>query len=204
MTPALFLAVLALHLMAAISPGPAFVVSVRVAVRDGLRPALGLAVGIGIGSAVWAMAALAGLAARFAVAPTALVALRWIGAAYLAWLAVQMWRHARDPLGTADADTLPRSGVAAFRLGLLTQLANPKTAVFFGAVFAGMVPLATPVAVLAALLACIAINETLWYAVVARVFSAARARAVYARMKTGVDRVFGGLLAALAAKIATG
>jgi threonine/homoserine/homoserine lactone efflux protein len=204
MTPTLFLTVIALHVMAAISPGPSFVVSVRVAVSEGFRPALGVAFGFGLGASIWAGAALAGLAALFAVAPLALSVLKWLGAAFLLWLAVQMWRHAREPIATPELGAMPRGILSAIRLGLTTQLANPKAAVFFGAVFAGLVPPDTPLPVLGALLAAILVNETLWYAVVARLFSAARARAVYARIKTGIDRAFGGLLAALAAKIAIG
>lgn len=204
MTLGLFLTVVALHVAAAISPGPAFVVSVRVAVREGFRPALGAAFGFGLGAAIWAAAALAGLAALFAIAPVALTALKWVGAVFLLWLAVQMWRHSREPMPVAEVGAMPRSVSAAIRLGLMTQLANPKAAVFFGAVFAGLVPPDTSPAVLLALLAAILINETLWYGLVARLFSAPQARAVYARIKTGIDRAFGGLLAALAAKIAIG
>ncbi len=204
MTLALFVSVAALHLMAAISPGPAFVMAVRVAVREGLRPALGLALGLGIGAAIWAAAALGGLAAVFAVAPAALAALKLAGAAFLAWLAIGMWRHARDPLPLPDHAALPRSMVGAVRLGIATQLANPKPAVFFGAVFAGLVPPATPVAVVAGLILVVLVNEAIWYAAVARVFASASARAAYGRLKATIDRAFGGILAALAAKLALG
>ena len=90
----------------------------------------------------------------------------------------------------------------AFRLGLLTQLANPKTAVTFSAIFVGTVPPGTPLAVKAALLAVVFLNETLWNTFVARVFSLERTRAGYMRMKRGLDRAFGGMLALLGVKIA--
>ena len=56
--------------------------------------------------------------------------------------------------------------------------------------------------ILAALLAVIFLQETLWYVIVARVFSLERSRAAYGRFKRHVDRLFGGLIAGLAAKIA--
>lgn len=204
MTAGLFLSVAALHLLAAISPGPAFVVAVRVAVREGFRPAIGLAFGLGLGAAVWAAAALAGLAAVLAVAPAALTALKLGGALFLIWLAIGMWRHASDPLPPVELDAIPRSIASALRFGILTQLANPKPAVFFGAVFAGLVPQGTPLFVIAALLVVIILNEALWYILVGRLFSSARARDAYSRLKSGIDRAFGGLLAALAAKLAIG
>ena len=62
MTLAAFLTVAALHLVAAISPGPAFVMTLRTAVTQGFRPSVGLAAGLGLGAVIWAVAALAGLA----------------------------------------------------------------------------------------------------------------------------------------------
>jgi threonine/homoserine/homoserine lactone efflux protein len=88
------------------------------------------------------------------------------------------------------------------RLGIWTQLANPKPAVFFGAVFVGTVPTdATPLA-LALLLDCIFLGEFLWNTSVARLFSLDRTRKIYIGLKHLIDRVFGGLLAALGVKIA--
>ena len=55
-----------------------------------------------------------------------------------------------------------------------------------------------------ALLAVVFLNETLWYVLVARVFSSRKAQAVYGRLKRRIDRVFGALMAALAVKMAAG
>ena len=56
MTFAAFLAVAFLHLMAAISPGPAVLMSARTGVTEGLRTGFFLATGIGVGGVIWAMA----------------------------------------------------------------------------------------------------------------------------------------------------
>lgn len=205
MTPAAFIGIALIHLAAAISPGPSFVVAVRTAAAEGLRPAVGLAIGLGLAAAIWALAALLGLAVLFEVAPALLTALKIVGGAVLLWIAYKTWRHARDPLPTAAEGEIatPRSFLSAIRLGMATQFANPKPAVFFGAVFIGLVPPETPVWVLAALLTVICVQETLWYVLVARVFSLARSRAAYGRFKATVDRTFGGLIALLGAKIVT-
>jgi threonine/homoserine/homoserine lactone efflux protein len=60
MTLTAFLAVSFLHLMAAISPGPAVLMSARTGVTEGLRTGFFLALGIGAGGVIWAMAALFG------------------------------------------------------------------------------------------------------------------------------------------------
>ncbi len=202
MTAAAFLSVVLIHLAAAMSPGPSFVVSVRTAASEGFKVAAALAMGFGLGAAIWAVAALAGLALLFEIAPVLLTVLKVGGGLFLCFIALMMWRHAAEPLAEVEADAPPRSIASAIRLGLMTQLANPKPAVFFGAVFIGLVPAGTPLPTLIALLALIFINETLWYIFVARAFSIAQARAAYMRLKAMIDRLFGGLIAFFGLKIA--
>lgn len=202
MSLAALLFVATAHLFAAISPGPSFVVSIRTAAAEGFRPAVGLAVGFGLGAVIWASAALAGLALLFELVPALFTVLKVVGGAFLIWIAVATWRHARDPLPEATPDALPTSFSAALFKGLAVQLANPKPAVFFGAVFVGLVPPETPLPWLAIVMAVIFVNETLWYVFVARMFSMSGPRALYSRLKSRVDRTFGVLLAGLGVKIA--
>ncbi|MBT8425027.1 MAG: LysE family translocator [Boseongicola sp.] len=205
MTLAAFIGIALIHLAAAISPGPSFVVAVRTAAAEGMVPASGVAVGFGLGAVVWALAALLGLAVLFEIAPAMMTGFKMIGAALLLFIAWKTWTHASEPMPSArDAmgGRPPRSFASAVRLGLATQLANPKPAIFFGAVFVGLVPPETSALVLALLLTVIGTQETLWYILVGRVFSLDRSRAAYGRFKATIDRAFGGLIALLAAKIA--
>jgi len=190
MTLTAFLAVAFLHLMAAVSPGPAVLMSARTGVTEGMRTGFFLALGIGIGGVIWAMAA-----------PALLWALKIIGGLYLIHMAWGMWKNADQPLDMGGEDRLPRSAGSAFRLGLITQLANPKPAVLFSAIFVGTVPPGTSVWVYAALLVMVFLNETIWNTVVARIFSYRRSKAAYISLKTIIDRSFGGLLALLGVKI---
>jgi len=140
-TWAIFASIVLIHLAAAVSPGPSFVVSVRTAASEGFGVACGLALGFGLGAVLWALAAMAGLAVLFELVPALFTALKLVGAAFLLFIAFMMWRHARDPLETADAASAPRSIIGAIRFGFLTFASNPKPAVFFGAVFVGLVAL---------------------------------------------------------------
>lgn len=204
MTLAVFATIWFVHLLAAISPGPAVLLAARTGMTRGARAGVAMAAGLGIGACVWAAAAMFGLRLVFDWAPGLLTALRLAGAGYLVWLAIKMWRHAAEPLEfdtTAEA-TAARGAWRIARAGLATQLANPKPAVFFGAVFASLVPPHAGIAAYAAVLVAVFLNEFLWNALVARVFSAARVRAGYQGLKSVIDRAFGGLLAALGVKLA--
>ncbi|NCO21620.1 MAG: LysE family transporter [Rhodobacterales bacterium] len=204
MTLAAFLAVSLLHLMAAISPGPAVLMAARTGVADGMRAGVFLAMGIGLGAVVWAAAALFGLNLVFQAAPALLWALKILGGAFLIHLGVKMWRHADAPIdmtqGAAQAGGL--TARSALRLGLVTQLANPKPAILFSAIFVGTVPQGTAPWVYAALLCVVFANEALWNSFVARVFSFPATKRRYISLKSMIDRSFGGLLALLGVKIA--
>jgi threonine/homoserine/homoserine lactone efflux protein len=202
MTLSAFLAAYFLHLIAAASPGPAVLMTARVSVTEGLRTGTFLAIGIGFGAVFWAVAALFGLALLFQIAPALLWGFKIAGGLFLMWIALQMWRHAADPLPAAATATA-RSPWLALRLGVVTQLANPKPAVFFGAVFIGTVPPHASALSLTLLLAAIFFNEFVFNVVIARLFSYARIRAGYIRLKAIIDRSFGGILALLGLKIAT-
>ncbi len=202
MSPLAFLGVAAIHLAAAISPGQAFVLAVRTAAAEGFRPALGLALGFGLGAFVWAAAAILGLSLVLETLPLLFTAMKVAGGLFLVWLAVRMWRHAPDPLPVIDPDAAPRGLASAIRLGLLAMLANPKPAIFFGAVFVGLVPATALAWEKAVVLLNILWVEAAWYVVVARVFSLPRARAAYARLKTVLDRGLGVALGALGLRFA--
>lgn len=202
MTLGAFIAAWALHLLAAMSPGPAVLMAARTGMVEGLRTGVFLAFGIGFGAVFWAAAALFGLSVLFEFAPSLLWALKLAGGAYLLWMAWHMWQYAQDPMESDAHAAPPRSPLSALWLGLRTQLANPKPAVFFGAVFIGTVPQGTALWVIGALLLVVFLNEAVWNILVARLFSLARIKTGYIGLKSTIDRCFGGMLAVLGLKIA--
>nr|WP_026198583.1 LysE family translocator [Wenxinia marina] len=92
--------------------------------RGGPRPALAAAAGISTGAMVHVTLAALGLGALVAAHPGAFDVIRWVGVAYLVWLAVQTLHH-----GVAR-DVPPVSPRRAFRDGLLVNLTNPKVILF--------------------------------------------------------------------------
>ncbi len=202
MTLTAFAAFAVLTLLGAVSPGPAVLMAARTGLTEGFRTGAFLAIGIGAGAVFWASCAMSGLGLLFAWAPGLLIALKLAGGAFLIWLGVSLWRSAAKPFVTADARPTPRSPLSALRLGLVTQLTNPKPVVLLSAIFLGTVPPATPLWQRAALLAVLFTFETGWNIIVARIFSLDRTRAAYISLKTIIDRTFGGMLVLLGAKVA--
>lgn len=193
------------HLLAVISPGPSLLVVARTSVAASRRAGAWVALGLGLGTLVWAVAALFGLGLLFAAAPWLYAGLRIGGALYLLYLAVMLWRHAGDPLPVAaSAARAVTTPAAAVRLGVLTQLSNPKVAVFFGSIFVALLPSVVPGWMAGALLAIVFANEVGWYVAVALAFSTPRLRSGYARVKAWIDRTAGAVLGLLGLRLAAG
>ena len=115
------------------TPGVDLLLTVSRTLQGGARAGIAAALGIAAGCAVHALAAAFGLASLLALSPRAFTALQWAGAAYLRWLALGMARRAwRGGAAQATAcAAVPRSRSADFRSGLLTNVLNPKVALFF-------------------------------------------------------------------------
>ena len=126
---AAFLAVAALVI---VTPGQDTALTIRNALSGGRRAGVATALGVSAGQAVWALAASAGLAALVVASEPVFRALQLAGAAYLVYLGAHALRRAlrrEAPPTVRRAAELGR--VAAFRQGVLSNLANPKMAVFF-------------------------------------------------------------------------
>ena len=201
MTLAAFLTLAGLQAMIAMSPGPAGVLVIKTAAASGLRAGLALAMGLAGAIVVWALAALTGLSILFEIAPYAQTALRIVGAVFLIYVGWTLWRGAAEAIPEAGI-VAPRHWAGTFRLGLVTNLANPKALAYFTAVFAGLMPTDPDAGLAALILGTIFVIEAAWYSALALVFSRPAPRRFYARIKLYLDRLFGAAVMALGARIA--
>ena len=124
--PIMLLAFIGAGLVLNLTPGVDFVFVSASGIQGGPRIGMAAAVGINLGVAVHVIAAAAGLSALLLVYPGAYQLIRLVGVVYLLWLAWQAWTAA-DDLGTGRAALSLRS---AIRRGFLTNVLNPKTALF--------------------------------------------------------------------------
>lgn len=108
------------------SPGPGVLYLTARSVAHGRRGGFASMIGIESGELVWLAATATGLAALLAASAAALTVLRFAGAAYLIFLGVQRWRRSG---ALAVPKPAPSSGIVI--QGFLTQIVNPKVAIFF-------------------------------------------------------------------------
>lgn len=203
--PGLF-AVYAAISIAFTSPGPNFLGVVSSAVQHRSN---GTFVGLGIsfGTALWALFASTGITALLVAHQQAAVVLGILGGLYLCWLGIKSLRSARNAGNmNISSDTQPTVSrpLASFQKGLLIQLTNPKTAVFWLAVTPLAISPDTPWTIVSLLvIGCFAI-AVVWHVLLALVFSSGPARASYLKLKPVISVIFGILFVGLGLKLAYG
>ena len=188
-------------LMAAGSPGPSIAALVARVLSRGPRDVLPFLAAMWIGEGIWLTCAVAGLAAVAETFHAAFVVIKWLGVAYLLYLAWKMWFA---PAGNGEAE-LPeaRSGLKLFLAGLTVTLGNPKIMMFYVALLPAIIDLGAVTVLgwaelVATMFVVLVVIDLAW------VLLAARAR-LFLRSPRAVriaNRISAGTMAGAAAAIA--
>ena len=148
MSAAQLAAFLGVSAIVIVTPGQDTALTIRNTLLAGRSGGIATAAGVVSGQLVWALAASAGLSAVLLASAPLFMAIRIAGAAYLVLLGVQALVAAIRGAHRVDADAAPRRRRAPYRQGVLSNLGNPKMAVFFtsllpqfGSSFAAMLAL---------------------------------------------------------------
>lgn len=137
---------IAAGLLLNLTPGPDVLYIASNALRSGARAGVVAALGINAGCFVHIFAAAVGVGALLAASATAFTFLKWAGAAYLVWVGIRLLlaRPSRQGWAPSPASAAqPASLWAVFRGGFLTNVLNPKVAIFFLAFVPQFIPPAT-------------------------------------------------------------
>jgi threonine/homoserine/homoserine lactone efflux protein len=120
-------------------PGPSVMFAVGRSLALGKGAGVLTVVGNALGTSVWLIAVVLGLGAIVASSEFLFYGIKYLGAAYLAYLGIQAFRHRKDHGFDVDSSGSPQSKLKTLREGFLVGLSNPKTMVFFTAVLPGFV-----------------------------------------------------------------
>jgi len=199
---------LVLSIIVIVTPGPDTALTIRNTLLGGRAGGVATAAGVALGQATWSLTTSAGIAALLVAAEPAFVALKLAGAAYLVLLGAQALVSAlRLGRSTEAAATLQRAGLrpaTALHQGAVSNLTNPKMAVFFPSLLPQFVsPNMTSFAALLTLGLCFCVMTLSWLTVYA--FVVARAGDVLrrARVRRVVEGLTGTVLVAFGIRVAT-
>jgi threonine/homoserine/homoserine lactone efflux protein len=203
-----FLAFLGISILVIATPGPDTALTVRNALLGGRRGGVFTALGVAAGQAIWALATSVGIVALLVASEPVFLAVKLAGAAYLVVLGGQALWGALQPgeailVGTDGAARRCLTPLLAFRQGVISDLGNPKMAVFFtsllpqfapegGATFAGLAMLGLIFAIL----------TFSWLALYAVVVATAGDVLRRPRIRRAIEGVTGAVLVALGLRLA--
>jgi len=111
-------------------PGPTIIMVVSQALAHGKRVAFASVLGVGLGDLFAATLSIVGVGTLLAASATAFTVLKWVGAAYLIWIGIKMWRAPVSSFELSDK-TDGSASFTVFRDAFLVTLFNPKGIVFF-------------------------------------------------------------------------
>lgn len=187
------LSVALLWAVAVVTPGPNFFTTARIAAVHSRRHGLIAALGVASGTVIWGLAGGLGIKSLFSAAPPLYLLLKLAGGAYLIYLGIRLLKRKAS---ADDGESLvkvarQRSAFSAFRLGLLGNLTNPKTALFVATLFATAMPVSPSAPLLAMAIGLMVTLSLSWYCCVVLVFASERMAGVYRRFRRALDRVAG-------------
>jgi threonine efflux protein len=196
-------------LLATLTPGPDFLVTVQYASARSRRHGIAVGLGVTSGIVVWASGSMLGLSVLLARVSWLYDIVRFAGAAYLIYLGVRTlwgtWRHHRATPEVPMPVTEVRPGGSAWRawrVGFLTNIGNPKAAAFFGSLIGAFLPAQTGPALRIVVVAVMVGITVTWFITVAVLFGLAPVARLYRRARRWIDRVMATVLIALGARLA--
>eukprot|EP01037_Dinobryon_pediforme_P012902 gene12902-13003_t len=193
MTMASFISVAVLWIVAVVTPGPNFLMAAQVSVQNSRRSALFAVLGVGLGTSIWGWAGFFGVQVVFVAAPWAYAAMKLLGGLYLIYLGARLLATRRAATTGPTLRERVETPWSIFRLGLVTNLANPKSALFVASVFATALPPDVSLLQGAEAVALMVSISVSWYALVVCVFSTRAVAQVYARLRHWLDRLAGAI-----------
>lgn len=201
MTLPLWLSLVAVCIMGAMSPGPSLAVVLKHSLHGGMKNGMLAALSHGIGVGFYACASLLGLGALMTQLPTLYQVLVYGGAAYLAYLGIRILlaRPSSQTLNVEKAKPSPR---AALQDGFAIAFLNPKLAIFFLALFSQFID-PEHLTFQVGLIMCLTVFvlDTGWYLLVALLTEISKKRVGFTKANPWFEKLLGVIFIALAVRV---
>jgi len=185
-----------------LSPGPNLLVVVQSSLANGRRGGIAAGLGVALGDAIYAALGLLGMAALIAQSGEFFAVVKVCGGIYLLWLAWNLIaRGSPHDFELIDAGAVRGKSSSLFMRGLLTDLANPQTVLFFASIFAVTLTPETPLWARLTSWLGIVLSSCLWRALLSFTFSRQRMRKLYARWQRMIEKIAGVALAGFGVRL---
>jgi RhtB (resistance to homoserine/threonine) family protein len=193
-----------LNLLAAVSPGPDFVMTVRNSLCYSRRSGIFTSLGISVALSVHLFYCAAGVGYIISKSILLFTLIKFLGAGYLIYIgivSIMVKSSKLDLKGEHTGTDLTR--FQAFRMGFMTNVLNPKATLFFLSLFTFVVGDSTPVYIIIIISAIIILTAFSWFTIVSIFLAQQNIQRVFLKYERIINRTLGGFLIFLGAKIAS-
>lgn len=199
----LWLSLVAICIMGALSPGPSLALVVKNTMSGGASQGYATSISHGLGVALYAAITATGIGIVIVKSPFLFNVIQYAGAAFLLYLGLKalMSKKQKSALETNTEEEKTKPNINGWRDGFLIAFLNPKLAIFFLALFSQFVDADATWVKKATMVATVGIIDALWYVLVTYGLSRGP---VLSKLKDNshiIDRVTGTFLILLAARI---
>ncbi|MEI6275531.1 MAG: LysE family transporter [Prolixibacteraceae bacterium] len=192
-----------LNLLAAVSPGPDFVMTVRNSLCYSRRAGIFTAIGISLGLLVHLFYCAAGIGYIISKSILLFSIIKLLGAGYLIYMGIGSILSKGSRLDMMNVQSgADLTWFQAFRMGFLTNVLNPKATLFFLSLFTLVIGNSTPLYVVLTISLIIVLTALIWFTIVSIFFTQQRVQKAFLKYEKGINWVLGGFLVLLGIKIA--
>jgi len=191
-----------LNLLAVISPGPDFVITVRNSLCYSRRAGIFTSLGISTALCIHLFYCAAGIGYIISTSFVLFSILKVLRAGYLIYLGVSSFMAKGSRIDLAEERTgTDLTRLKAFRMGFLTNVLNPKATLFLLSLFTLVIGNFTPVYIILTISAIIILTAFVWFTIVSIFLAQQNVRRVFLKYERAINRTLGGFLVFLGVKI---
>ncbi|WP_193087626.1 LysE family transporter [Advenella sp. FME57] len=191
-----------------LSPGPNLFLIVQTSLSQGKSAGIAAGAGVATGDAIYAALGLVGMATIIATSHTLFACIQVLGGAYLIWYGFNLFKQARGRtkavIGNTAAPALAASAGVNFRRGMITDLANAQTALFFVSIFSVTITPSTQWPTKLAIWIGVSLTSLLWRVMVSLAFSRPLVRRGYMHVQAYLEQLVGVVLMGFGVKLIIG
>ena len=193
-----------LMMVALVSPGPDFVMTVKNSILNSRRAGLMTALGLALGVIIHVTYCMVGLATIISKSILLFNIIKYVGAAYLIYIGVMALRSKGfdGAISVDQGDKQKMTDWQALSSGFITNVFNPKATMFFLAMFTQIVDPHVPLGVQLVYGATCFSMTFLWFSIVATILTVETVRSRFLRAAQWIDRICGAALIALGLRLA--
>lgn len=192
-----------LNLLAVMSPGPDFVITVKNSIRYSRRSGIYTSLGIGLGLCIHLSYCAAGIGFIISKSIILFSIIKLLGAGYLIYIGISsILAKGSKPEITDEQTGDDLTRLQAFKTGFFTNVLNPKVTLFILSLFTLVIGPATPAYVILIISAIIILTAFSWFTIVSIFFTQLSVQRAFYKFEYTINRFLGGLLVLLGIKIA--